>query len=325
MEKQNKQIDDCYYYFNSTCKRDEECHYRHNPIAKSSTTTCTKWLDDQPCTMDCPFRHNNFPIVKKKNENPIVKKKNEEFCYFEDKEGGCTKYHCEYRHKDQNKDLWKKSAEYDGYSQLGTQGNFGNEKYEPYKSKPMNYNQYKTKSNIDQGYLDQNLVDTNKAANKGYNCNNSMDISVPSSNTNQSYAGYNWINSNREEQDYRLINTNESKPWINEKVELADNELIDTLNSRVKSGFHNNDISIMNKVDHPESKQPYQPETNKLKNKNSICELSNHTFKADKNNIDLTNDYLENIRYQNQTLLPHKIREVQEEIGEIENILSRYD
>jgi ribosomal protein L15 len=71
--------------------------YRHNPMSKDNLITCKIWKKTKKCRTDCPLRHSEYHELKQRKET---------MCYWEDK-GGCTKYRCEYKHKDPVKDEWK--------------------------------------------------------------------------------------------------------------------------------------------------------------------------------------------------------------------------
>lgn len=72
--------------------------FRHSPEARTCTRLCPEWERTRICTVDCPLRHNTYQIQKKRAE---------EYCYFEDKEQGCTKPFCEFKHRNPDKDAWK--------------------------------------------------------------------------------------------------------------------------------------------------------------------------------------------------------------------------
>ncbi|ELA40892.1 uncharacterized protein VICG_02072 [Vittaforma corneae ATCC 50505] len=99
-KQEDRDVEDCYYFLYSTCKRGSNCGYRHNPMAKTNTTLCPQWASTKKCTLDCPMRHSLYHLQKKRSED---------FCYFENTEQGCTKPYCEFKHKNPTKDVWKAS------------------------------------------------------------------------------------------------------------------------------------------------------------------------------------------------------------------------
>lgn len=66
-------------------------------MSKDNLITCKTWIKTKKCRIDCPFRHSTYHEVKPRKDI---------MCYWEDK-GGCTKYRCEYKHNDPQKDEWK--------------------------------------------------------------------------------------------------------------------------------------------------------------------------------------------------------------------------
>ncbi len=89
--------EDCYYFLYSTCKRGDQCLYRHNELSKQCNILCKQWESNKQCSEDCPFRHSYYHLQKPRNEN---------YCYWEEN-GGCAKEFCEFKHKDVAKDEWK--------------------------------------------------------------------------------------------------------------------------------------------------------------------------------------------------------------------------
>lgn len=96
--RDNKEYEDCFYFLSSECKRGDQCSFRHNEIAKSSSTLCPKWDQTKECTFDCPNRHSYYQFEKSKGSD---------FCYFEVTLKGCRKPYCEFRHRNPEKDAWK--------------------------------------------------------------------------------------------------------------------------------------------------------------------------------------------------------------------------
>ncbi|WUR03381.1 zinc finger C3H domain-containing protein [Vairimorpha necatrix] len=91
------ELEDCYFFLYSECKLKERCRFRHNQLSKDNLILCKNWSKNKKCRMDCPLRHSLYHVVKQRSDT---------MCYWEDK-GGCTKYRCEFKHIDPNKDLWK--------------------------------------------------------------------------------------------------------------------------------------------------------------------------------------------------------------------------
>lgn len=94
----DKHLEDCYYYLHTNCKKGPDCIFRHSAEAKMSTRLCPEWEQTRRCTVDCSLRHSTYQVQRKKAD---------EYCYFEDKEQGCTKPFCEFRHRNPDKDAWK--------------------------------------------------------------------------------------------------------------------------------------------------------------------------------------------------------------------------
>lgn len=93
--------EDCYYYLYSVCKRGPSCIYRHNAFSKQNPVLCETWSKTKQCREDCPFRHSYYHLKKNRSDD---------FCFWEDKESGCTKSFCEFRHKDSSRDAWKEGG-----------------------------------------------------------------------------------------------------------------------------------------------------------------------------------------------------------------------
>ena len=94
----SNEVDDCYYFLYSVCKRGPTCIYRHNPFSKQNPVLCETWDKTKTCRVDCPFRHSYHHLQKNRSED---------YCYWEDKETGCSKEFCEFKHKNPEKDYWK--------------------------------------------------------------------------------------------------------------------------------------------------------------------------------------------------------------------------
>lgn len=93
--------EDCYYFLYSTCKRGASCCYRHNAFSKQNPVLCEEWAQTGACRVDCPFRHSTYHLQKRRADD---------LCYWEDREQGCTKEFCEFKHRDSAKDAWKEGG-----------------------------------------------------------------------------------------------------------------------------------------------------------------------------------------------------------------------
>lgn len=96
----DKSTEDCYYFLYSVCKKGESCTYRHNPTSRQNTILCESWERSRKCRDDCPYRHSYYHFQKKRADD---------YCFWEDKETGCTKEFCEFRHRNPEKDAWKEN------------------------------------------------------------------------------------------------------------------------------------------------------------------------------------------------------------------------
>ncbi|XP_076665225.1 uncharacterized protein LOC143367369 isoform X2 [Andrena cerasifolii] len=133
MERSHKNTD-CYFFYYSTCKKGDNCPFRHEPSALGCETMCVYWVQDKCFDEHCNFRH----MELKKNRKSIP-------CYWETQPGGCRKPHCPFMHKNartitndpinpvKNSDLTSKSlnpewlnrpddTKYDGSSTESDQG-----------------------------------------------------------------------------------------------------------------------------------------------------------------------------------------------------------
>ncbi|XP_031640537.1 zinc finger CCCH domain-containing protein 11A-like isoform X2 [Contarinia nasturtii] len=81
-----KNLQDCYFYYYSVCRKGSSCGYRHEPLALGHERVCSKWTENQCFQPNCPDRH----MVIEKARNQIQ-------CYWENK-GGCRKPHCVFKH-----------------------------------------------------------------------------------------------------------------------------------------------------------------------------------------------------------------------------------
>ncbi|KZC12756.1 Zinc finger CCCH domain-containing protein 11A [Dufourea novaeangliae] len=79
---------DCYFFYYSTCKKGDECPFRHEPSALGCETMCIYWQQGKCLDEHCNFRH----MELKKNRKSIP-------CYWETQPGGCRKPHCSFMHK----------------------------------------------------------------------------------------------------------------------------------------------------------------------------------------------------------------------------------
>nr|XP_034181616.1 zinc finger CCCH domain-containing protein 11A-like isoform X1 [Osmia lignaria] len=87
MEHSHKNTD-CYFFYYSTCKKGDNCPFRHEPSALGCETMCIYWQQGKCLEEHCNFRH----MELKKNRKTIP-------CYWETQPGGCRKPHCSFMHK----------------------------------------------------------------------------------------------------------------------------------------------------------------------------------------------------------------------------------
>ncbi|KAG5669092.1 hypothetical protein PVAND_016989 [Polypedilum vanderplanki] len=52
-----KNLQDCYFYYYSTCKKGATCSYRHEPAALGHEETCKLWLESKCFNRQCTMRH----------------------------------------------------------------------------------------------------------------------------------------------------------------------------------------------------------------------------------------------------------------------------
>jgi len=97
-DRDEKSLEDCYYFLYSNCRKGDECEYRHRPESKTNPVLCERWSQTKVCTQDCPLRHSYHHLKKKRTDDQ---------CYWETQEGGCTRKFCEFRHRDPQKDAWR--------------------------------------------------------------------------------------------------------------------------------------------------------------------------------------------------------------------------
>ncbi|XP_075982305.1 uncharacterized protein LOC142980676 isoform X2 [Anticarsia gemmatalis] len=83
-----RKINDCYFYYYSTCTKGDNCVFRHEPSALGCETMCTAWQQGKCLDKRCKLRH----MELRKNRKQIP-------CYWENQPGGCRKIHCPFMHK----------------------------------------------------------------------------------------------------------------------------------------------------------------------------------------------------------------------------------
>ncbi|XP_077290944.1 uncharacterized protein LOC143914558 [Arctopsyche grandis] len=83
-----KKLNDCYFYYYSTCTKGDTCQFRHEPLALGCETMCYHWQQANCFDFQCKYRH----MELKKNRKQIP-------CYWETQPGGCLKKHCPFQHK----------------------------------------------------------------------------------------------------------------------------------------------------------------------------------------------------------------------------------
>lgn len=218
MDNSEKQTEDCYYFIQSSCKKDRDCTYRHSNDAKQSTQLCPEWERTKKCRHDCPLRHNTFPVQKKKGD---------EYCYFEDKGAGCTKPNCEYKHKNPSKDQWRQhklSSEKFGAASNSMQDDSfvsslsGTEKHKHAFTNGGSTSKYEYNPSNGRGDYNNSEYIENHKQNREYRIE---DQSVP---------------------EYDLIECssnvpspqNNGRPWLSESIDLSDSEMKCTIDRTKK-------------------------------------------------------------------------------------------
>ncbi|RZF32845.1 hypothetical protein LSTR_LSTR009396 [Laodelphax striatellus] len=83
----NKKLDDCYFYYYSTCYKGDDCAFRHEENALGCETVCPNWKAGTCQNVHCQFRH----MLLKKNRKAIP-------CFWESQPNGCRKPHCPFLH-----------------------------------------------------------------------------------------------------------------------------------------------------------------------------------------------------------------------------------
>ncbi|GFY42727.1 zinc finger CCCH domain-containing protein 11A [Trichonephila inaurata madagascariensis] len=81
-------MDDCYFYYYSSCAKGDECPFRHCEQALGTETVCSLWKEGRCFRSNCKFRHMESRI----NRSSIP-------CYWENQPGGCRKPHCVFLHR----------------------------------------------------------------------------------------------------------------------------------------------------------------------------------------------------------------------------------
>lgn len=91
-------MEDCYYFLYSSCTK-EKCFFRHSASAKKNLILCKQWSGKKKCTPECPLRHSDYHLRKGRKDM---------LCYWEDMESGCQKEFCDFKHRNTQKDEWKR-------------------------------------------------------------------------------------------------------------------------------------------------------------------------------------------------------------------------
>ena len=84
---------DCFYYFNSSCAKGDDCGFRHckDAIGSEKPSACSG--SRAGCVrQNCKYRHSETPVDRSRT-----------ICYFESQPGGCQKPHCAFRHRSQHR------------------------------------------------------------------------------------------------------------------------------------------------------------------------------------------------------------------------------
>lgn len=84
--------DDCFYYFNSSCAKGDDCKFRHCAAALGCETTCSFWKSGNCVRGDCKYRHSDVPVDRRRTP-----------CFFESQPTGCQKAHCPFLHGSKHK------------------------------------------------------------------------------------------------------------------------------------------------------------------------------------------------------------------------------
>lgn len=91
----SKDSNDCYYFFNSSCSKGDNCSFRHCEAALGCETVCVFWKSGSCVRPDCRFRH----AILRPSDPPSDRSRT--LCYFESQPGGCQKSNCPFRHRKQ--------------------------------------------------------------------------------------------------------------------------------------------------------------------------------------------------------------------------------
>lgn len=83
-----KNLQDCYFFYYSTCKKGSSCSYRHEPSCLGHEEVCKLWLESKCFNRQCTMRHMK-----------IQKPRSQVKCYWEDQPQGCMKPHCVFQHR----------------------------------------------------------------------------------------------------------------------------------------------------------------------------------------------------------------------------------
>ncbi|KAG8184080.1 hypothetical protein JTE90_025390, partial [Oedothorax gibbosus] len=86
----SQKLDDCYFYYYSSCTKGDDCPYRHCKLALGTEVVCSQWRVGRCFKSNCMYRH----MESKINRSAIA-------CYWENQPGGCRKPHCVFYHQKQ--------------------------------------------------------------------------------------------------------------------------------------------------------------------------------------------------------------------------------
>lgn len=155
---------DCYYFLYKECKN-SPCKFRHSTSAKKSMITCKYFERTESCPNNdtCPMRHSTYHKDRKRSD---------EYCFWEQKEVGCTRFGtCEYKHKDPKLDEWKENK-IRSLSELKKTEN----KIEESKFSNQFFNN--TKMEVNTQKKDENKSEKNIEVNENKNVDEKKDINV---------------------------------------------------------------------------------------------------------------------------------------------------
>lgn len=57
-----KNLQDCYFFYYSTCKKGNSCQFRHEPTAMGHEETCKLWLESKCFNSKCVMRHMKIQV-----------------------------------------------------------------------------------------------------------------------------------------------------------------------------------------------------------------------------------------------------------------------